>query len=96
MTKVRLPKSVKKYIRREKMRIRRETSDLSEQEKQIQGLIERFYTDKPAPVERKSSTGQAEKEIQKPVKKSESTLKKKPNKQSAFQDKIGKAEKNKK
>lgn len=40
--KKKLPKSVRKYIRREKARIRREVLDLNEQEKLINQLYERF------------------------------------------------------
>jgi len=39
----RLPKSLRKYIREEKARIRREVLDLKEQEKLIQKLVEKFY-----------------------------------------------------
>ncbi len=38
----RLPKSIRKYIRKEKARIRREVLDLKEQEKLIQGLYKKF------------------------------------------------------
>jgi len=38
-----LPKSLRKYIRLEKARIRREVLDLKEQEKQIQQLYQRFF-----------------------------------------------------
>ena len=38
MKKKRLPKSIRKFIRKEKARIRREVLDLKEQEKQIQQL----------------------------------------------------------
>jgi len=37
-----LPKSLRKYIRKEKSRIRREVLDLKEQEKLIQKLIKKF------------------------------------------------------
>ena len=39
--KNKLPKSIRKYIRKEKSRIRREVLDIKEQEKQIKELIER-------------------------------------------------------
>ena len=39
----RLPKSLRKYIREEKARIRREVLDFKEQEKLIQKLVEKFY-----------------------------------------------------
>lgn len=41
--KKRLPKSVKKYIRREKARIRREFFDAKKQEELIQELYQRFF-----------------------------------------------------
>jgi hypothetical protein len=37
-----LPRSIRKFIRREKARIRREVLDLKEQEKQIKQLYEKF------------------------------------------------------
>jgi len=40
---LRLPKSIKKYIRKEKARIRREVLDLKEQEKKIQNLYENIF-----------------------------------------------------
>jgi len=40
--KKKLPKSIRKYIRKEKARIRREVLDLKEQEKQIKQLYEKF------------------------------------------------------
>ena len=40
--KKKLPKSVRKYIRKEKARIRREVLELNEQEKLINQLYERF------------------------------------------------------
>jgi len=42
MKKRRLPKSFRKYIRREKARIRREVLDIKEQEKLIQELYQKF------------------------------------------------------
>ncbi|MCX7779268.1 MAG: hypothetical protein N2259_03465 [Patescibacteria group bacterium] len=42
MKKKRLPKSWRKFIRREKARIRREVLDLTEQEKLINELYEKF------------------------------------------------------
>jgi hypothetical protein len=47
--KQRLPKSLRKHIRREKARIRREVLDIKEQEKLIQELYQKFlkqYEDK--------------------------------------------------
>jgi len=37
-----LPKSIRKYIRKEKARIRREISDLKEQERLIKELYQKF------------------------------------------------------
>ena len=39
----RLPRSVRKFIRKEKARIRREILDLREQEKKIKELYEKFF-----------------------------------------------------
>ena len=41
--KKRLPKSLRKYIRTEKARIRRGILDLKEQEKQIQELYQKIF-----------------------------------------------------
>ncbi len=38
-----MPKSLKKYIRLEKARIRRQSLDLKEQEKSIKALYEKYY-----------------------------------------------------
>jgi len=43
MIKKRLPKSLRKYIRKEKARIRREVLDLKEQERLIQKLYEKIF-----------------------------------------------------
>jgi hypothetical protein len=40
-----LSKSVKKYIRREKARIRRQLFDIKEQEESIKQLCQRFFKD---------------------------------------------------
>ena len=40
--KIRLPKSIKKFIRKEKTRIRREILSLEEQQKLVDQLYERF------------------------------------------------------
>jgi hypothetical protein len=42
-----LPKSIRKYIRKEKARIRREVLDLKKQEELIQQLYERFLKNNP-------------------------------------------------
>lgn len=42
MTKSKLPRSIRKYIRKEKARIRREVFDLKEQEKLIGELYKKF------------------------------------------------------
>jgi len=43
MVKRRLPKSLRKFIRKEKARIRREVFDMKEQEKQIQELYQKNF-----------------------------------------------------
>ena len=43
MKKKKLPKSLRKYIRIEKARIRREVLDLKKQEELIEGLYQRFF-----------------------------------------------------
>ena len=43
MTKVRLPKSTKKYIRKEKARIRAEFFDTEKQSEKLQKLFFKFY-----------------------------------------------------
>jgi len=43
MAKKKLPKSVRKYIRQEKARIRREVLNLEEQKRLIQELYENFF-----------------------------------------------------
>ena len=43
--KKRMPKSFRKFIRKEKARIRREVLDLKEQEKLINQLYEKFFKD---------------------------------------------------
>lgn len=47
MKKRRLPKGLRKYIRREKARIRREVLDLKKQEEQIQELYQKIFETKP-------------------------------------------------
>jgi len=42
MTKSKLPASIRKYIRKEKARIRREVLDLAEQERLISELYKKF------------------------------------------------------
>jgi len=42
MVEKKLPKSLRKYIRREKARIRQEVLNLKEQEKQIDELYQKF------------------------------------------------------
>ena len=46
MAKKRMPKSIRKFIRREKARIRREVLDIKEQEKLIEGLYKKFSKEK--------------------------------------------------
>lgn len=43
MEEIRLPKSIRKYIRREKARIRREVLDLKEQERLISELYKKIF-----------------------------------------------------
>lgn len=43
MLKKKLPKSLRKYIRKEKARIRRQVLDLKEQEKLIQELYQKIF-----------------------------------------------------
>jgi len=43
MSRKRLPKSLRKYMRRKKARIRREVFNLEEQEKQIQELYQKIF-----------------------------------------------------
>ncbi len=43
MKKRKLPKSIRKHIRQEKTRIRREVLDIKEQEKQIQEIYKKFF-----------------------------------------------------
>jgi len=38
-----MPRSIRKFIRREKARIRREVLDIKEQEKQIQELYQKIF-----------------------------------------------------
>ena len=42
MIEIRLPKSIRKYIRKEKARIRKEILDLKEQERLIQELYQKI------------------------------------------------------
>jgi len=42
MAKKRLPRSVRKYIRKEKVRIRREVLNLEEQKRQIKEIYKKF------------------------------------------------------
>jgi hypothetical protein len=43
MTKKRLPKSIRKFLRRKKAEIRSQFSDPGEQEKRIKELLEQIY-----------------------------------------------------
>lgn len=43
MVKKKLPKSIRKFIRKEKAQIRREVLDIKEQEKLIQGLYQKIF-----------------------------------------------------
>ena len=46
MDKKKLPRSIRKYIRREKARIRREVLDIKEQERLIDMLYKKFLKEK--------------------------------------------------
>ncbi len=46
MKKKRIPKGLRKYIRKEKTRIRREILDVKEQEKLIEELCQKQYANK--------------------------------------------------
>jgi len=47
MGKSKLPKSIRKFLRKEKARIRREVLDLKEREQLLQKLYEKFLKNKP-------------------------------------------------
>ncbi len=49
MTKKKLPKSIRKYLRKEKARIRKYFSDSEEQDKLIKELLERYKNDNNVP-----------------------------------------------
>lgn len=49
MARKKLPKSVRKHIRQEKARIRREVLDLKEQERLIDELYKKFLKEKSKP-----------------------------------------------
>jgi len=57
MVKKKLPKSLRKYIRREKARIRREVFDIEEQERLINELYKKLLPQASAKVEKKKETG---------------------------------------
>lgn len=57
MVKKKLPKSLRKYIRREKARIRREVFDTEEQERLIDELYKKLLPQASAKVEKKKETG---------------------------------------
>lgn len=46
MKKKRIPKSLKKHIRREKTRLRREVLDVKKREELIKGLYKKLFKDK--------------------------------------------------
>ncbi|MDD5433222.1 MAG: hypothetical protein PHE77_00985 [Candidatus Pacebacteria bacterium] len=46
MSKGKLPKSIKKFIRQEKARIRREASDIAKRKEEIQKLYEQYLNKK--------------------------------------------------
>ncbi len=57
MAKKKLPKSLRKYIRREKARIRREVFDIEEQERLINELYKKLLPQASAKAEKKKETG---------------------------------------
>lgn len=57
MAKKKLPKSLRKHIRREKARIRREVFDIEEQERLIDELYKKLLPQTSAKVEKKKETG---------------------------------------
>ncbi len=57
MIKKKLPKSLRKYIRREKARIRREVFDIEEQERLINELYKKLLPQASAKAEKKKETG---------------------------------------
>jgi len=54
MPKIRLPKSIRKYIRKEKARIRREVLDVGKQEELINKLYEKFLKNNPSNLKSKN------------------------------------------
>ncbi len=52
MSKKKLSQSLRKHIRREKARIRREVLNIKKQEKLIEGLYKRFFKDKVKPEQK--------------------------------------------
>lgn len=46
MPKKKLPKSLRKHIRKEKSRIRREVLDIKKQKELLEELYKKFFTDK--------------------------------------------------
>ncbi len=76
MKQKRIANSFRKYIRKEKARIRREVLDLSKQEELIKGLYLKFN---PGRIEKKSEEKKDTKKVVKKVKKPEKPIgKKKP------------------
>jgi len=52
MGEKKMPKSIRKYIRQEKSRIRREVLDIKEQQKQVQELYKQFLKEPPKTQEK--------------------------------------------
>lgn len=89
----RLPKSVRKYIRKEKARIRREVFDLKEQEKLISQLYERIQPVQTYQIISGKKPKVEKDKVEKPVKKDETLkksqkLKEKPKKEENKTNKI--------
>jgi predicted small secreted protein len=85
MNQKRMPSSFRKYIRKEKSRIRREVLDLKKQEELIKGLYLKF---EPEKVEKKIEEKKVIKKVLKKVAKKE-----KPKKQEKPKKKAKKIEK---
>jgi len=74
MKQKRIANSFRKYIRKEKARIRREVLDLNKQEELIKGLYLKFN---PGKIEKKLEEKKDTKKVVKKVKKSEKPIEKK-------------------
>lgn len=57
MPKGKLPKSLRKYIRQEKARIRREVLDIKKQEKLLEELYKKFFEKSPESLKESKKSG---------------------------------------